>query len=205
MWWSISTQIVTADPPAIEAVDPLPLRAELREVHRAALGAGALSDEWADNRLPDHVRRDDFLFLVAREAGQVVGFAYGYRGRYGHWWTEHVALALSPAARAEWLDVPHYEVVELHVHPAWQRVGIGTALLTELLSRQPYDRVLLSTQAGSRQARAFYAGNGWRELAPVDFGTGYPPYLVLGQHLEDSARAARAPAGEGYLPATDET
>jgi hypothetical protein len=43
--------------------------------------------------------------------------------------------------------------------------------------------VLLSTQAGSRKARSFYAKNGWSELASIDFGTGYPPYLVLGRRL----------------------
>lgn len=152
-------------------------------MHRAALGAGALSDEWAQGRLPEHTRRADFHFLVARAEGRVVGFVYGYRGAYGQWWTERVAASFEPEQRAEWLDVPHYEVVELHVHPAWQRGGIGTALLTALLDAQPYDRVLLSTQAGSRQARSFYAKNGWTELAPVEFGVGYPPYLVLGRRL----------------------
>lgn len=152
-------------------------------MHRAALGAGALSDEWADARLPEHTHRDDFRFLVARGEGRIVGFGYGYRGARGHWWTEHVAAAFSKRQRAEWIDVPHYEVVELHVHPAWQRSGIGTALLADLLGGQPYDRVLLSTQAGSRQARSFYRKNGWTELAPVDFGTGYPPYLVLGRYV----------------------
>jgi ribosomal protein S18 acetylase RimI-like enzyme len=152
-------------------------------VHRAALGAGALSDEWADLRLPEHTRREGFRFLVARAGDRVVGFVYGYRGAYGQWWTENVARSLTPEQRGEWLDVPHYEVVELHVQPAWQRAGIGTALLEELLAGQPYDRVVLSTQAESRQARSFYARNGWTELAPVDFGAGYPPYLVLGRRV----------------------
>jgi ribosomal protein S18 acetylase RimI-like enzyme len=158
------------------------LRRELREVHRNALGAGALSDEWADVRLPEHARRDDFRFLAAWVGGELAGFGYGYRGAYGQWWTESVARALSAEQRTEWLDMPHYEVVELHVHPLWQRCGIGTALLEQLLAGQPYDRVVLSTQAESRQARSFYAKNGWSELAPVDFGAGYPAYLVLGRY-----------------------
>ena len=29
----------------------------------------------------------------------------------------------------------------------------------------------------------FYAKNGWQELAEVDFGLGYPPYVVLGKLL----------------------
>jgi len=153
-------------------------------VHRTALGAGALSDEWATDRLPAHMRRADFVFLVARGDGDaILGFAYGYTGEYGQWWTERVAQALTDEQRADWLDPPHFEVVELHVRPAWQRTGIGSALLAQLLTRQPHDRALLSTQAGSRKARGFYAKNGWRELAEVDFGPGYPPYLVLGKRV----------------------
>jgi ribosomal protein S18 acetylase RimI-like enzyme len=152
-------------------------------VHRSALGAGALSDEWARERLPAHAGRDDFVFLVAREAGELVGFGYGYTGAYGQWWTDRVARSLAAEQRAEWLDPPHFEVVELHVRPSRQRAGVGSRLLAQLLSRQPHDRALLSTQRGSRKARAFYAKNGWTELAEVDFGTGYPPYLVLGKLL----------------------
>lgn len=152
-------------------------------MHRSALGAGALSDEWAANRLPAQTERDDFVFLVAREGGELLGFGYGYTGSRGHWWTDHVERALTAAQRAEWIDPPHFEIVELHVKPSQQRRGIGSALLAQLLTRQPHDRALLSTQTGSRKARGFYAKNGWSELASVDFGTGYPPYLVLGKRL----------------------
>ena len=168
---------------AIEELDPLPYAAELREVHRAALGPGALSDEWAAQRLPDHTRRDGFVFLAARADARIVGFAYGSAGERGQWWTEHVASALTASERAEWIDVPHYEVIELHVLPSRQREGIGSRLLARLLSSQPFDRAVLTTQAGSRKARGFYAKNGWVELAGVDFGRGYPPYLVLGRKL----------------------
>jgi ribosomal protein S18 acetylase RimI-like enzyme len=152
-------------------------------VHRSALGAGALSDDWAQERLPRHMARDDFVFLVARVGTELLGFGYGYTGAYGQWWTDHIAQALTAAERAEWLDPPHFEIVELHVRPSRQRAGIGSQLLAQLLSRQPHDRAVLSTQAGSRKARGFYAKNGWLELADVDFGRGYPPYLVLGKRL----------------------
>jgi ribosomal protein S18 acetylase RimI-like enzyme len=152
-------------------------------VHRAALGVGAVSDEWAKQQLPRHVTREDFLFLAARDDEKLVGFGYGYRGAYGQWWTDRVAGSLTAEQRAEWLDPPHFEIVELHVRPSWQRRGVGSRLLAHLLSAQPYDRALLSTQLGSRQARSFYRKNGWAELAPVDFGAGYAPYLVLGKKL----------------------
>lgn len=152
-------------------------------MHRAALGAGALSDEWAHETLPRHVGRSEFVFLVARAEGQLVGFGYGYTGESGQWWTDAVAGSLTAEQRARWLDVPHFEVVELHVRPAWQRAGVGSHVLAQLLSRQPHDRAVLSTQKGSQKARGFYAKNGWTELADVDFGAGFPPYLVLGKLL----------------------
>jgi ribosomal protein S18 acetylase RimI-like enzyme len=152
-------------------------------VHRSALGAGALSDEWATSRLPAHAAREDFVFLIARDADEVAGFAYGYTGSHGQWWTDNVSRSLTAAQREEWVDAPHFEIVELHVKPSQQRRGIGSALLAQLLTRQPHDRALLSTQTGSRKARGFYAKNGWNELASVDFGPGYPPYIVLGKRL----------------------
>jgi GNAT superfamily N-acetyltransferase len=192
--------MLDAQPLAVEQVDPLPIRAELREVHRAALGAGALSDDWAATRLPAHVRRDDFVFLVARAGAELAGFGYGYTGAAEQWWTQHVARALTRAQRELWLDPPHFEIVELHVQPLWQRQGAGSALLAQLLTRQPHDRALLSTQTGSKKARSFYAKNGWIELADVDFGRNYPPYLVLGKRLE-----ATPAQGLPYLPATELT
>ena len=152
-------------------------------MHRSALGAGALSDEWANERLPRHATREGFVFLAARHDEAVVGFGYGYTGALGQWWTDHVSRALTDAQRAEWLHPPHFEIVELHVRPAYQRGGIGSRLLAQLLSRQRHDRALLSTQRSSRKARGFYAKNAWQELAEVDFGVGYPPYLVLGKRL----------------------
>jgi ribosomal protein S18 acetylase RimI-like enzyme len=174
---------VTATALRVERIDPLPVRDELRDVHRAALGAGALSDEWANERLPRHVERDDFVFLVARDEQVIAGFGYGYTGASGQWWTDRVASALSADQRADWLDRPHFEVVELHVRPSAQRRGIGSTLLAQLLSRQPHRRALLTTQSGSKPARRFYAKNGWVELADVDFGRGYPPYVALGRRL----------------------
>jgi ribosomal protein S18 acetylase RimI-like enzyme len=90
---------------------------------------------------------------------------------------------LTADQRAVWLDVPHFEIVELHVRPKWQRRGVGSRLLAQLLTRQPHDRAVLSTQSASKKARRFYAKNGWQELAEIDFGPGYPAYVALGKLL----------------------
>jgi ribosomal protein S18 acetylase RimI-like enzyme len=121
--------------------------------------------------------------LVARDRDELLGFAYGYTGAYGQWWTDRVASSLTARQRELWLDPPHFEIVELHVLPSVQRRGVGSRLLAQLLSRQPHDRAVLSTQLGSRKARSFYAKNGWEELASIDFGPGYPPYVALGKRL----------------------
>ena len=138
---------------------------------------------WAAETLPVHAGRAEFAFLVAREHGAIVGFSYGYAGDYGQWWTDRVAAVLDEAQRAAWLDPPHFEVVELHVRPDRQRQGLGTALLEALLRGQPHDRAVLTAREASAQARAFYATNGWTELAVVDWGEGYARSVVLGKRL----------------------
>ena len=107
-------------------------------MHRSALGAGALSDEWARERLPRHTGRDGFVFLAARFDKVLVGFGYGYTGAHGQWWTDHVARALTSAQRDEWLDPPHFEIVELR--PAGVPARRDLAALAQLLTRQPHGR-----------------------------------------------------------------
>jgi ribosomal protein S18 acetylase RimI-like enzyme len=86
--------------------------------------------------------------------------------------------------RREWLDPPHFEVVELHVRPEGQREGVGTALLDALLDGLPHRQALLSTQVDNAKARPFYEKHGW--LVVVDrmsFGPGYAPFCVYGKRL----------------------
>ena len=136
---------------------------------------------WRDETIPRHASRRDFTFLVAREHGEVVGFAYGYSGDYGQWWTDRVAESLDDELRAEWLDPPHFEICELHVRPDRQRHGIGARLLDRLLALQPHERVLLTANPAKAQPLPFYRKHGWHELADVTFGEGYPRYVLLGK------------------------
>ena len=185
-----SSSISTLRPElTIDVVDPLPLRAELREVHRSALGAGALSDEWAATRLPAHTTRDDFVFLVAREERRGRGVRLRLHGRVRPVVDRPRRARRSPPRSARSGSTCR---TSRSSSCTCGRRGSGAAsgarCSRSSSDRQPHDRALLSTQTGSRKARGFYAKNGWRELASVDFGPGYPPYIVLGK-----TRLSRAP------------
>ena len=156
----------------------------MKDVHRRA-GAGAATDEWARDWLPRHAARDAFRFLVAlHDDGTLAGFAYGYTGGTGQWWTDRVSSAMDAELRRRWLEPPHYEVVELHVRPEDQRSGIGARLLAALLDGLPHRQALLSTQVDNRKARPFYEKHGWEVVIPeLGFGPGYAPFCVYGKRL----------------------
>ncbi len=162
------------------------LLAHIYAVYCAALeidADGAPARAWRDEYLPRHATRDDFAFLTATLERDVIGFAYGYSGTYGQWWTDRVASSLDSDMRAAWLDPPHFEVCELQVQPDHQRRGLGTRLLDELLASQPHDRALLTANPEKPQPLAFYRKHGWVELAGVRFGDGGSRYVVLGKKL----------------------
>jgi ribosomal protein S18 acetylase RimI-like enzyme len=156
----------------------------VKDVHRRA-GAGAATDEWAREWLPRHTERDWFRFFAALDgAGDVEGFAYGYTGGAGQWWTDRVAAAMDEEARRSWLEPPHYEVVELHVRPESQRGGVGSQLLEALVSGLPHAQALLSTQVANAKARPFYEKHGWEVVVEeLSFGPGYAPFCVYGKKL----------------------
>ena len=153
----------------ISSSEALELRAELVAVYRAAFTVPPYDEDEAsvtrfrDEQLPTHAAREGFRALVAREDGRVVGFAYGYTGRRGQWWTEQVAERVPPELTERWLD-GHFEFVELAVHRDYQARGIGGALHNALLRGLPHDRALLSTWREDTPARRLYLRRGWQVL-----------------------------------------
>jgi ribosomal protein S18 acetylase RimI-like enzyme len=168
----------------IAPLDPFARLDDVYEIYSLALeGEVAPLEDFRETQLARHAARDDFVFLGATNGDELVGIAYGYTGGYGQWWTDSVAAALDADTRREWLDPPHFEVVELHVHPNRQRRGIGKELLDELLARQPRDRALLTMNPTSPKATGFYAREGWRKLGEVRWTEDAPPRFVLGKRL----------------------
>jgi ribosomal protein S18 acetylase RimI-like enzyme len=160
---------------------------EIADVYAAALGEDpvAARERMRTDVLPRHRARDGFRLLVARDGERIVGMAYGYIGARGQWWTERVAAAMSADEQARWLDAPHFEVVELHVHPDAQGRGIGARLLSELLDGLGLPFALLSTAATNTRGRAFYRREGWTEIVPsVDLSSWRGPYVILARQLQ---------------------
>jgi len=102
---------------------------ELAAVYRSAFGApgydedAAEAERFATEQLPLHAQRDGFKLVVARlprpsgttaagpsvgsldvagvmgGSGPIGGFAYGYTGQRGQWWSDRVAETASPKPR----------------------------------------------------------------------------------------------------------
>jgi ribosomal protein S18 acetylase RimI-like enzyme len=130
-----------------------------------------------------HAAYPRFAALGATVGERLVGFGYGHLDEAGQWWHDQIAAAMSAAGHAAWLD-GSWVLVELHVHPDWQRRGLGHALLTRLVADRPEPAVLLSTGDAATPARALY-----RRLGFVDLLTGFRfggearPFAVMGARL----------------------
>jgi GNAT superfamily N-acetyltransferase len=120
--------------------------------------------------------------------GNVVGFAYGFRGVSGQWWHDVVHQALVDAGGKEhadgWLG-DAFEVAELHVHPTYQGRGLGRRLLSALCAGRAEHTVVLSTlnRPGS-PARRLYCSVGMTDLLrDFEFPGGGQTYSIMGGPL----------------------
>jgi broad specificity phosphatase PhoE/GNAT superfamily N-acetyltransferase len=159
--------------PQVEVLDgsaALSLLDELTDIYRGAFTApGYAEDEDAvarfrDDQLPTHAARTGFRLVTVREGPGLLGFAYGYTGERGQWWTDQVASVVPTDLAETWLG-GHFEVVELAVRPSAQGRGFGAALVESLLSGLPHARALLTTYDDDRPAARLYERLGWRLLA----------------------------------------
>lgn len=124
---------------------------------------------WREAVWDRHAGRDGFRLARARDGGDLVGFAYGYTGRAGQWWTDRVRTTLRADVADAWLD-GHFELVSIGVLPSARGRGTGRALMRALLAGLPHDRLLLMTTSDADdQARRLYGAEGWTVIGP---GTG---------------------------------
>ncbi|MEV0600690.1 GNAT family N-acetyltransferase [Streptomyces sp. NPDC050315] len=115
--------------------------------------------------------------------GRLAGFVYGLPNDRSHWWSSVVEPYLRSTGQDFWLD-DSFVITELHVHPAYQKRGIGRALITRITDEAPYPRSILSAIDTESPARALYRSLGYQDLARrVIFPSAPAPYAVMGAPL----------------------
>lgn len=111
-----------------------------------------------------HLTRHGFVSVLAlAEAGELVGFGYGYLGQAGEWWHDVVANALGDESADRWL-ADAFELAELHVAPAHQGRGVGRTILQTLLDESRGRTVVLSTHDRRSPAYSLYRSVGFVDL-----------------------------------------
>ncbi|MCZ7416213.1 MULTISPECIES: GNAT family N-acetyltransferase [unclassified Streptomyces] len=151
-----------------------------------ALAFGLTDDEIAIRRpiVLRHLTAPGARALGATtENGRLVGFVYGMPNDRAQWWSTVVEPYLRRAGTQSWLD-DAFTITELHVHPGYQRRGIGVRLITTITDVAAEPRSILSAVDRESPARSLYRRLGYRDLARgVVFPSAPHPYAVMGAPL----------------------
>ena len=159
--------------------DVADLTGRLTEVYREAFCVPPYdeppesAERFAAEQLPTHAGRDGFRLVGAFGAfgtaddptAKLLGFAYGYTGERGQWWSDWVSRLAPADVVGTWLG-GHFEVVEVAVRAAAQGQGLGGRLHDALLDGLPHERALLTTYRADRPAPRLYRRKGWHALVP---------------------------------------
>ncbi len=172
-------------------IEPMPLRGPLFMGGLAAYAAAFALPPYSDpsrglevrERLHgEHGARPGLRLLCAvLESGTVAGMTYGFRSTPGYHWHEAVRRVLGYGASRAWLSNA-YELAEVAVDPRYQGLGLGSALIEELLAGCKERTCVLSTRADSR-AHLLYRRLGFEELCIMPFRTNGAPFFVMGRVL----------------------
>lgn len=158
--------------------------AELWPVYDAVFGDQVDEATWRREVWDRHADRDGFRLARVYDDAGLAGFAYGYTGERGQWWTDRVAEVWPDDLAAQWLG-GHFELVSIGVLETARGRGLGRQLMRLLLEGLPHDRLLLMTSADPADpARRLYVSEGWRSLGP-GIGDGQ---VIMGRHIADSPK-----------------
>lgn len=131
-----------------------------------------------------------FRGLAATRDGQpssVIAFAYGFHGESGQWWhdlvTAAIAVTAGQALANRWL-ADSFEIGEVHVHPDYQRIGVGRRMVLALTAGRTESTAVLSTRDARSPARHLYRKLGFTDLLTAfRFPGGPESYAVMGAAL----------------------
>jgi ribosomal protein S18 acetylase RimI-like enzyme len=149
---------------------------------------------------PELLNQPGFRLVVARTAGQLVGFGLGHvvESASGWWAGIRPGPVGGESADPVGIDGGHsFGIAELGVHPAWRRRGLASRLHEALLAGRSEPRVMLWVRADAPAATATYSHWGYRLLGSVP---DRPPYQVMCLQRSSTIRPEDR-AAEGTRPA----
>lgn len=150
---------------------------EVFAVYAAVFADQQDRDTWRADVYDKHCARDGFRLAVVQEESELVGFAWGYLGEPGRFWSDWVRRELPADVASDWVG-GHFEFVELAVLTEHRRHGYGRRLHDVLLDGVPSDRAMLSTDNHDSPAVRLYTGHGWTKLGELS-----PDVQVMGLRL----------------------
>jgi ribosomal protein S18 acetylase RimI-like enzyme len=145
--------------------------AATREIDRvwaaydAVFGDWTDQERWGEELFLRHAARDGFRLLLAESGSALVGFAWGYRGEPGQFWSDWVIREL-PAVGRDWIG-GHDELVSVGVLPDYRGRGIAGQLVDAFLADSG-PRALLSTELDpASSAVRLYRSRGFAPLGEL--------------------------------------
>ncbi|MFE6967962.1 GNAT family N-acetyltransferase [Isoptericola sp. NPDC057653] len=136
----------------------------------AVFGDVADPVEWRTGRYDRHAAHDGYRLVTAHADGGLVGFAWGYVGQRGQYWSDLLVEALPPDVADAWVG-DHFELVELGVLAAWRGHGVGRRLHDAVLEGVGRRSLLLTSEAEDDPAVGLYRRSGWQRLGRLGPGT----------------------------------
>lgn len=123
--------------------------------------------QWRETVFDRHRGRDRYRLAIATHRGRDIGFAWGYIGQRGQFWSDRVLERLGEVAEP-WVG-GLVEFVELAVLQAFRAAGTGGRLHDALLNSLPSRPALLGTTRDAEDpAVRLYRSRGWRTLGRLD-------------------------------------
>jgi len=154
-------------------------------VYQSVFGDYPTFEAWDEAVWRKHRVRDGVRLARAYDGVALVGFAYGYTGQRGQWWTDNAARVLEADVADAWLG-GHFELVSLGVLDGARRAGIGRGLLRAVVNGLEHERLLLmATSDATDPARRLYASEGWRVIGP-GIGDGA---VIMGKRTDEPTSA----------------
>lgn len=145
------------------------VRDALTQVYFAAYGHPTLPESLLDaqnfvkSTIPRHAKRNGFRLVLSRTDEKVSGYAYGFTGKRGQFWSDWLAGAAPKDIVETWVG-DHFELVDLVVDPAYRGRGIAGSLHDHLVDGLPQERALLATAPDGGAAARLYTSRGWEIL-----------------------------------------